>query len=147
MASNTSRLVLMRSVATSRWLSTATAAEAKSKEASLYWKLSALKGADGDVAETLDNWVKEGKSVKRFDIISCVNQLRRFKKYKHAAQVCIELFVQFPVCLVSETTSNLKKGKENVDYLVLQCFFSSFFSLPMIKKRFCLLGRSGNRKK
>lgn len=39
------------------------------------------------MAETLDKWVKEGKSVKRFDMISCVNQLRRFKKYKHAAQI------------------------------------------------------------
>ena len=91
MASNTSRLVLMRSVATPRWFSTAT----KDKEASLYWKLSALRGTEGDVAETLDKWVKEGKSVKRFDMISCVNQLRRFKKYKHAAQVCIDVLLGF----------------------------------------------------
>ena len=47
------------------------------------------------MAETLDKWVKEGKSVKRFDMISCVNQLRRFKKYKHAAQVCIDVLLGF----------------------------------------------------
>ena len=95
MATNTGRLVLMRYAATPRWFSTATATATADKEASLYWKLSALKGIDGDVAETLDKWVTEGKSVKRFDIMSCVNQLRRFKKYNHAAQVFTDILLGF----------------------------------------------------
>lgn len=64
------------------------AAATKTKEDSLYRKLSALGDTDAGVAETLDAWVaKQGKAVSRFDIIYCVNQLRKFKKYNHAIQL------------------------------------------------------------
>lgn len=60
------------------------------------------------MAETLDKWVKDGKHVKRFDIISCVNQLRKFKKFKHAAQVFIDVLLDFDLCAFRENREDIK---------------------------------------
>ena len=77
----------MKSAATPRWFSTATAT--KGKRASLFQKLSDLETTEGDVAEALDQWVAEGKTVKSSNVLSCVNRLLKDEKYKHAAQVFI----------------------------------------------------------
>ncbi|KAL7205396.1 hypothetical protein ACSBR2_018360 [Camellia fascicularis] len=94
MANHANRLIVSRLMptTTSRCYSTPTALTVtKGKEDSLFRKLSALGyggfGSDAAVADILDEWVKQGKSIKRFDIISCVNHLRKFKKYHHAIQL------------------------------------------------------------
>ncbi|KAI8026511.1 Pentatricopeptide repeat-containing protein [Camellia lanceoleosa] len=94
MANHANRLIISRltPTTTSRCYSTPTALTVtKGKEDSLFRKLSALgsggSGPDAAVPDTLDEWVKQGKSIKRFDIISCVNHLRKFKKYHHAIQL------------------------------------------------------------
>lgn len=87
MGSSSSRLILLRRTTTSRWLSTATATVNKDREESLYSKLLALGEADANVADTLNQWVKDGKDLKRYNAISCINQLRKFGKYNHAIQL------------------------------------------------------------
>lgn len=91
MGSSSSRLILLRRTTTSRWLSTATATVNKDREESLYSKLLALGEADANVADTLNQWVKDGKDLKRYNAISCINQLRKFGKYNHAIQVTLSL--------------------------------------------------------
>uniref|UniRef100_A0A2P2Q3H5 Pentatricopeptide repeat-containing protein At1g02370 n=1 Tax=Rhizophora mucronata TaxID=61149 RepID=A0A2P2Q3H5_RHIMU len=72
-----------------RWLSTATEPLSRSQIASLLLhKLAGFGDKDASkVAETLDEWVKEGKPLKRSQLLKCVAQLRKFKKYGHALQV------------------------------------------------------------
>lgn len=59
----------------------------KEKGETLYRRLSAFRETDGNITDTLDNWVKQGNYVKRFDIVGYVNLLRKFKKYQQANQV------------------------------------------------------------
>ncbi|XP_042490125.1 pentatricopeptide repeat-containing protein At4g01990, mitochondrial-like [Macadamia integrifolia] len=84
-------IILWRGTASLRRLSTATVAAtssaAKDKETSLYRRLSALGGSDLKVADTLNEWVSEGKPVRRFEAIGYINQLRKYKKYEHAIQL------------------------------------------------------------
>ncbi|OVA16787.1 Pentatricopeptide repeat [Macleaya cordata] len=91
MAKNVSRLISYGASAASRRLSTATAATTtasiKDGENSLYRRLSFLGGTDKNVADTLNEWVKEGKPIGKTEAIGCVTQLRKYKKYKHAIQI------------------------------------------------------------
>lgn len=60
----------------------------KEKAETLYKRLSAFREeTDGNVTDTLDNWVSQGNYVKRFDIVGYVNLLRKLKKYQQANQV------------------------------------------------------------
>ncbi|XP_043723137.1 pentatricopeptide repeat-containing protein At4g01990, mitochondrial-like [Telopea speciosissima] len=84
--------ILWRATSSMRRLSTATVTKTsssavKDKETSLYRRLSALGGSDGKVTDTLNEWVSEGKAVRRFEIIGYINQLRKYKKYEHAIQL------------------------------------------------------------
>ncbi|GAB2246399.1 hypothetical protein Droror1_Dr00001892 [Drosera rotundifolia] len=93
MATNTARLILSRtSSAATRWLcsSTATETATKKKEATnLCRKLvaMAMQGTDAKLADTLDEWVKEGNKFKRYLVIGCVYRFRKLKKYDHAIQL------------------------------------------------------------
>ncbi|KAA8545255.1 hypothetical protein F0562_020039 [Nyssa sinensis] len=96
MANKASRLLVFRTMATPRWLSTSTATETematstmstKSNKNSLYHRLLTLGGKDATVADTLDEWEKEGKPFKRVQIIGSVKLLRKAKKYQHAIQI------------------------------------------------------------
>ena len=65
----------------------------KDKGETLYKRLSAFREeTDGNITDTLDNWVKQGHFVKRFDIVGYVNLLRKFKKYQQANQVLFPRF-------------------------------------------------------
>ncbi|GAB2277416.1 hypothetical protein Dimus_012123 [Dionaea muscipula] len=89
MVSNTARLILSRSSsASARWMCTSTPA-VKNEAAVLYRKLRALAlgHTDAKVADALDEWVKEGHSVRRKYVIGYVHQFRKFKKYDHAIQL------------------------------------------------------------
>ncbi|KAL6964649.1 hypothetical protein U1Q18_035705 [Sarracenia purpurea var. burkii] len=89
MANQAKRLIVFRIPAVSRCYSTAAATTTlnKGKEKSLFRKLSALGGTDAGVADALDQWEKQGNSVMRFEVINCVTQLRKFKKYQQALQL------------------------------------------------------------
>ncbi|GAB4855653.1 hypothetical protein Ancab_024275 [Ancistrocladus abbreviatus] len=88
MATNTSRLIVFRSASLVRWMTTSTSEKAK-EGTLLFRKLTALGlgGTDVTVADTLDEWVKEGHRVKTCDVTGFATQLRRFKKYEHAIQL------------------------------------------------------------
>lgn len=100
MANHAKRLVMSTLTARSRCFSTEKAPETA---ASLFRKLAAVTTTDGGIADTLDEWVKQGNNTKRYNIIGCVNQLRKFKKYHHALQVSLSLttpeFISLEVAL------------------------------------------------
>ncbi|KAL2529061.1 Pentatricopeptide repeat-containing protein [Forsythia ovata] len=89
-----SRLILQKSVASNRGLSTVMTTEMavtqKKKENSLFSTVSKLRltaDSETSIANTLDEWVNQGKPVKRFDIINLINYFRNRKNYQSALQL------------------------------------------------------------
>lgn len=77
---------------------TAVTSEIGKKKETLYKRLSAFREeTDGNITNTLDNWVQQGNYVKRFDIVGYVNLLRKFKKYQQANQVLFPPFCLFVI--------------------------------------------------
>ncbi|CAI0446594.1 unnamed protein product [Linum tenue] len=73
-----------------RFLCTASESEAGVGEKTLLFRKLAGFGERDEgsrVGNLLDEWVREGKSVKRGHIAKYANQLRKFKKYHHALQL------------------------------------------------------------
>lgn len=95
MAINAGRPILFRSTATPRFFSTTTVtANTVTKDSennTLFRKLMGATGggSESNIADTLDEWAKDRKSVKRVDFIGYVSSLRKFKKYHHAIKVCV----------------------------------------------------------
>ncbi|PIA61069.1 hypothetical protein AQUCO_00300528v1 [Aquilegia coerulea] len=111
MAKNTSRGISYGlSIMSMRRLSTVTATETttttmkKKKRNSTFWKkdkkkegerdtdlyrrLSALGSrTDVNVGDTINEWIKEGKSVEKSAILGFVRELRKYKKHDHALQL------------------------------------------------------------
>ncbi|XP_058076860.1 pentatricopeptide repeat-containing protein At4g01990, mitochondrial-like [Magnolia sinica] len=97
MAKNPSRALLYARAATRRLCTdavmTETAAESKvaqspSSSSSLYRRLSGLGDASsGTVTKTLNKWVREGKSVKKYEIEKYVKELRKYKRYNQALEL------------------------------------------------------------
>ncbi|XP_077219302.1 large ribosomal subunit protein mL101 (rPPR4)-like isoform X2 [Tasmannia lanceolata] len=57
-------------------------------EDSLYRRLSPLGGMrDGSVDKVLDQWQEEGKYLDKYYIVGCINQLRKFKRFRNAVLV------------------------------------------------------------
>lgn len=54
----------------------------------LYRRLSAL-GADpeGSVKNTMNKWLREGKSIRAREIVTYVKELRRYKRFEHALEL------------------------------------------------------------
>lgn len=75
-------------MATTESASTGDSLKSSSSSSSLYRRLSAL-GADSEssVAKVLNRWLREGKSVKKYEIERYVKQLRKYKRFNHALQV------------------------------------------------------------
>ncbi|KAJ4955111.1 hypothetical protein NE237_011894 [Protea cynaroides] len=80
-------IILWRGTASLRRLSTATSSAVKDKETSLYRRLSAFGCNGAQVTDTLNEWVGEGKALRRFEVIGYVNQFRKFKKYEHGIKL------------------------------------------------------------
>ncbi|KAF5177678.1 Pentatricopeptide repeat-containing protein [Thalictrum thalictroides] len=58
------------------------------KNTDLYRRLSALGSrTDVNVGDTIDEWVKEGKSVTKSAILGYIRELRKYKKHDHAIQL------------------------------------------------------------
>ncbi|RWR76441.1 pentatricopeptide repeat-containing protein, mitochondrial-like protein [Cinnamomum micranthum f. kanehirae] len=75
-------------MATTESASTGDSLKSSSSSSSLYRRLSAL-GADSEssVAKVLNRWLREGKSVKKYEIERYVKQLRKYKRFNHALQL------------------------------------------------------------
>lgn len=59
-----------------------------SSSSALYRRLAALGGdSEGTVAKTLNGWLREGKTVKKYEIDRFVRQLRKYRRYHHALQL------------------------------------------------------------
>ncbi|KAM6547835.1 hypothetical protein CsatB_019511 [Cannabis sativa] len=41
------------------------------------------------ILPVLDQWIEEGQKVNRFDLVGIINELRHYKRYNHALEVCM----------------------------------------------------------
>ncbi|XP_010542838.1 PREDICTED: pentatricopeptide repeat-containing protein At1g02370, mitochondrial [Tarenaya hassleriana] len=67
-----------------------TAAESRaatSKHRSLYRTLSGLGADAGTVAGALNQFILEGNPVRKDELVRCIKELRRFRRYQHALEV------------------------------------------------------------
>lgn len=53
----------------------------------LYRRLSALGATGESVSNAMNQYVREGKTASKLQILSCVRQLRKYKRFQHALEV------------------------------------------------------------
>ncbi|EOA40137.1 hypothetical protein CARUB_v10008848mg [Capsella rubella] len=60
---------------------------AASRQRELYKKLSKLNVTGGTVAETLNQFIMEGVTVRKDDLFRCAKDLRKFRRHQHALEI------------------------------------------------------------
>ncbi|KAG7595560.1 Pentatricopeptide repeat [Arabidopsis suecica] len=60
---------------------------AASRQRELYKKLSKLSVVGGTVAETLNQFIMEGITVRKVDLFRCAKDLRKFRRHQHALEI------------------------------------------------------------
>lgn len=53
----------------------------------LYRRLSALGANTGMVSSTINEYIREGKTVSRVELERCVDELRKYKRHRNALEV------------------------------------------------------------
>ncbi|KAF5181635.1 hypothetical protein FRX31_028780 [Thalictrum thalictroides] len=59
----------------------------KPKRDTLFSRISPISNSSVSIVPILEQWVEEGKSVKRLEIVHMIKQFRVFKRYKHALEI------------------------------------------------------------
>ncbi|KAK6911650.1 Pentatricopeptide repeat [Dillenia turbinata] len=142
MAKNVGRLFLFRSTAvtSSRQLSTAPATAATvikkmNENSSLFYRLATLKATTNtEVSEILDEYVKNGHTISRFEIIGFATQLRKFKHYDQALQLY-------------EWMDKSKNRMNNADHAVRIDLLAKTKGIDSAESYFNKLEKSGKTKK
>lgn len=53
----------------------------------LYLRLWALEATNGSVSETINEYIREGRVVKKYELNKCIKELRKHRRYQHALEV------------------------------------------------------------
>ncbi|KAK6915672.1 Pentatricopeptide repeat [Dillenia turbinata] len=137
MANNAGPLIRFRSTAvtSSRQLSTAPAIKKKIENSSLFYRLATLKATtNAEVSETLDEYVKNGHTLSRFEIIGFASQLRKFKQYDQARQLY-------------EWMDKSKNRTNNADHAIRIDLLAKTKGIDSAENYFNKLKKSGKTKK
>lgn len=70
-----------------RRLSTEARAAPPQQEDRLYRRLSALGRKNGMVARTINEYIREGKAVRKVELERCIHELRKYKRHRDALEV------------------------------------------------------------
>lgn len=71
---------------------------ANTKSDVLYKRLSLLGKTGGSAIDTLNHYFSEGKYARKYELDTCIWQLRKFGKPDHALQVCVLSFFFLLFC-------------------------------------------------